>query len=221
VQQRRLVCLEKAKVISEYEKKSRAEDLMKLPSVKKPEPRKPKRRGSNMRVVLTSLLLLVSTTAIAQMPYAGMQTRPIKALSEQQISDLNAGRGMGLALAAELNGYPGPSHVLELADKLELSSDQRTQVQALFASMKAEAQPLGSKLIAQETELDKLFASRAITPDTLKASTTAIAITNGELRETHLKYHLSTAAILTPTQMQRYAELRGYGTDQPRHQHRH
>jgi hypothetical protein len=58
-------------------------------------------------------------TAFAQTPYAGMQTRPIKALSEQQVTDLEAGRGMGLALAAELNSYPGSSRVLELAEKLD------------------------------------------------------------------------------------------------------
>ena len=174
-----------------------------------------------MRIALISLSLLATTIAMAQTPYAGMQTRPVKALSEQQVSDLSAGRGMGLALAAELNGYPGPSHVLELADKLELSSDQRGQVQRLFNSMKAEAQPLGLKLIAQETDLDRLFASRAITSDSLKTSTTAIAATQGELREAHLKYHLSTAAILTPGQMQRYAELRGYGSDKPAHRHHH
>ena len=74
------------------------------------------------------------TSVHAQTPYAGMQTRPIKALSEQQIADLGAGRGMGLALAAELNGYPGPSHVLELADKLELSAEQRASMQRLFDS---------------------------------------------------------------------------------------
>jgi predicted RNA methylase len=74
------------------------------------------------------------TSAQAQTPYAGMQTRPIKALSEQQVADLGAGRGMGLALAAELNGYPGPSHVLELADKLELSAEQRANMQRLFDS---------------------------------------------------------------------------------------
>jgi len=174
-----------------------------------------------MRIALISLSLLATTFAMAQTPYAGMQTRPVKALSEQQVSDLSAGRGMGLALAAELNGYPGPSHVLELADKLELSSDQRAQVQSLFNSMKAEAQPLGLKLIAQETDLDRLFASRAITSDSLKTSTTAIAATQGELREAHLKYHLSTAALLTPVQMQRYAELRGYGSDKPAHRHHH
>lgn len=41
-------------------------------------------------------------------PYAGFQQRPVKALSEQQVADLRAGRGMGYVLAAELNGYPGP-----------------------------------------------------------------------------------------------------------------
>ena len=71
-----------------------------------------------------------------------METRPIKALSDQQVADLKAGRGMGLALAAELNGYPGPAHVLELSDKLGLTVEQRARVQQLFESMKQEALPL-------------------------------------------------------------------------------
>jgi Spy/CpxP family protein refolding chaperone len=117
---------------------------------------------------------------------------------------------MGLALAAELNGYPGPSHVLELADELDLSSDQRGQVQRLFDS---EAVPLGSKLIEQEPDLTE-FATHAITPEILKVATAEVAMTQGALRETHLKYHLATARILTPDQMRRYAGLRGYG-DKP------
>jgi hypothetical protein len=157
------------------------------------------------RTPIVGALLLVSTAAFSQTPYTGMQTRPIKALSEQQVADLGAGRGMGLALAAELNGYPGPSHVLELADKLELTADQRTSVK---------------KLIEQEADLDRQFASRTVTPESLKASTAAVAVTQGELRETHLKYHLSTAALLSHDQMRRYAQLRGYGDDQPmRHHH--
>src|SRR4051794_25283192 len=115
-----------------------------------------------MRGLLASLIVVISwTTASAQhQPYAGMQVRPIKTLSDQQIDDLRSGRGMGLALAAELNGYPGPSHVLELGDKLGLSNDQRTRVQALFNEMKAEAVPLGEKLIAQEADLDRQFAMK-------------------------------------------------------------
>jgi hypothetical protein len=170
------------------------------------------------RSLIAAALILAATDVCAQTPYAGMQTRPIKSLSEQQVADLGAGRGMGLALAAELNGYPGPSHVLELADKLELTADQRASIQRQFDSMKAEALPLGSKLIAQEADLDKQFASRTVTPESLKASTAAVAVTQGELRETHLKYHLSTVAVLSPQQMQRYSELRGYG-DQPMHHH--
>jgi hypothetical protein len=167
--------------------------------------------------------ILAAAGAYAQTPYAGMQTRPIKALSEQQLGDLRAGRGMGLALAAELNGYPGPSHVLELAEKLELSPAQRSDVQRLFDSMKAEAMPLGARLIEQEADLDRQFASRTVTPESLKSSTAALASTQGILRETHLKYHLSTAALLTAPQMVKYAELRGYGADGSAggHKHRH
>ena len=75
--------------------------------------------------------MLVVVISLTQSPYAGMPTRAIKALSDQQIADLRAGRCMGMALPAELNGYPGPAHVLELADKLELTPDQRASVQAL------------------------------------------------------------------------------------------
>ena len=175
-----------------------------------------------MRIWISAALVLTSAAAAnAQTPYAGMQTRPIKALSEQQVADLNAGRGMGLALAAELNGYAGPSHVLELADKLNLSTDQRAGIQRLFDSMKAEAVPLGAKLIEQEADLDKQFASRTVTPDSLKASTAAVAATQGVLRETHLKYHLSTVALLSSGQMQRYAELRGYGGQAVPMKHHH
>jgi hypothetical protein len=73
---------------------------------------------------------------------------------------------MGLAPAAELNGYPGPSHLLELADQLHLSDAQRSGARGMFEAMKAETVPIGERLIAQEAELDKLFADHAITPST-------------------------------------------------------
>jgi Spy/CpxP family protein refolding chaperone len=173
----------------------------------------------NRATIAAALTILTVTAATAQTPYAGMQTRWIKALSEQQLADLEAGRGTGLAFAAELNGYPGPSHVLELADKLELSIDQRASVQDMFDAMKAEAMPLGSKLLEEEADLDAQFARRTITLESLKAMTAAVALTQGQLRETHLKYHLSTVAVLSPRQMHRYAELRGYGDTPMKHHH--
>src|ERR1700737_1781125 len=80
-----------------------------------------------------------ASSAQVQQPYAGFEVRPIKALSDQQIADLRAGRGMGLALAAELNGYPGPLHVLELADQLQLNNMQRERMRELTEQMKSEA----------------------------------------------------------------------------------
>jgi Spy/CpxP family protein refolding chaperone len=176
-------------------------------------------------IVTTASFVLAVASSISPaqplQPYAGLEVRPIKALSDQQISDLRAGRGMGLALAAELNGYPGPMHVLELADALGLTDQQRAKMHDLFAAMRAEAIPLGDKLIAQESDLDRQFANKTISPASLAASVSAIGTTQAELRQTHLKYHLSTAEVLTPAQVQHYGELRGYtgGMQHPHGRH--
>ena len=170
-----------------------------------------------MRSLVAGALALSSGLALAEpQPYAGLEARPVKALSDGEIADLKAGRGMGLALPAELNGYPGPIHVLELAERLGLTTEQRAAVEALFAAMKAEAVPLGERLIAEETALDRQFADRTVTRATLSEATAAIAGTRARLREAHLKYHLATAEVLRPEQVRRYGELRGYaGRGQP------
>ncbi|HVL55340.1 MAG TPA: hypothetical protein VM491_02460 [Burkholderiaceae bacterium] len=158
-------------------------------------------------------------------PYAGLEARPIKALSDQQIADLKAGRGLGLALAAELNGYPGPLHVLELADSLGLSQAQREKMRGLFESMKTDTMQLGEKLIALEADLDRQFAGKAVTAESLRTAVEAIGATQASLRAAHLGYHLATVEVLSPAQIARYAELRGYKEDarakQPHIGHRH
>lgn len=165
-----------------------------------------------VRLYLVLVAVLVPSLAGAQtaQPYAGFEKRPVKALSEQQTADLRAGRGMGFALAAELNGYPGPIHVLELADRLGLDAGQRAKMTALYEAMKAEAVPLGQTLIAQEAALDRKFAGREITEASLSESMTAIGATQAALRNTHLKYHLETRAALSPHQIAMYQQLRGY-----------
>ncbi|MEX0696368.1 MAG: periplasmic heavy metal sensor [Dongiaceae bacterium] len=150
-----------------------------------------------------------ASAAIAS-PYAGMEKRLVKALSDRQIAELKAGRGMELALAAELNGYPGPSHVLDLADALQLSDQQRTRTTALLEAMKAETIPIGERIIAEETALDHLFAARRVTRASLDSATSEIGAAQGALRSAHLRYHLAMVEILSPAQLARYAELRGY-----------
>lgn len=175
------------------------------------------------RALVVMIVCLAPANAQHASPYIDSQKRVIKALSDQQIADLRAGRGMSLALAAELNGYPGPLHVIELATQLELTAEQRRRMEALFAEMKAEASSLGETLIMEEAALDRLFARREINSDALVVATNKIGATQAALRAAHLKYHLATVEVFSPKQVKKYADLRGYNTDhtQPEHKHRH
>ena len=58
--------------------------------------------------------------------YTGQEDRIIKSLSSEDIKSLQTGTGDafgGMAKLAELNGYPGPRHVLDLANKLKLTDE--------------------------------------------------------------------------------------------------
>ena len=150
-------------------------------------------------------------------PYAGLERRNVKALAEQQIEDLSGGRGMGLSLAAELNGYPGPAHVLELADPLRLSEDQRAKARALVEAMKAETVPIGERILAQETALDDLFSEKHATRAKLGDIVSRIASAQGDLRSAHLRYHLAMSELLSPEQIRQYTDLRGYNSNGHHH----
>lgn len=143
-------------------------------------------------------------------PYAGMQNRVIKALSEEQMTDLKAGKGMALAMAAELNGYPGPAHTLELAEQLQLTDEQTARTQQLFANMESQAKAAGLEVIEAERALDTLFRDKQATPEAVSAAVTKAALAQGKLRETHLRYHLSMMDVLTAEQIAAYNQLRGY-----------
>ncbi|MEQ1808093.1 MAG: Spy/CpxP family protein refolding chaperone [Burkholderiaceae bacterium] len=160
--------------------------------------------------VLLVALALSACVSTGPSAYAGQEARDIKALSAQEVQDLVAGKGMGLAKAAELNGYPGPSHVLELAADLRLSTAQRERTEALFRSMQAKASALGKTLLAAERELDTLFATRRATPETLAAQLDQIGRLQAQLRGAHLEAHLAQVQILEPEQLAQYVKLRGY-----------
>ena len=149
-------------------------------------------------------------TAYAPGPYAGFQLREAAGLSTEEAADLRAGRGMGLALPAELNGYPGPLHVLELADALGLEATQRTLMQEQIAVMRAETVPLGEALIAAEHTLDTLFVRTTAVGEDVDAANEAAALARGRLRAAHLRAHIVTRDALTETQRASYARLRGY-----------
>ena len=145
-------------------------------------------------------------------PYAGQQSRDIKALSEAEVRDLREGAGMGFAKAAELNRYPGPTHALEHGEALRLTPEQKDRLAELVKRHKVEARRLGERVIAAERELDALFARREATPEAVERVTGEWGHASALLRAEHLKTHLETTALLTPMQVERYVELRGYGS---------
>jgi Spy/CpxP family protein refolding chaperone len=143
-------------------------------------------------------------------PYAGEQLRDIKALSKTDIDNLVKGAGMGYAKAAELNGYPGPMHVLELARPLKLTDAQRAATTALLNTHKQEAREIGAKIISAERELDAAFATQKISESQIATLTRGIALLQATLRAAHLQTHLKQTALLRGEQISAYQSLRGY-----------
>lgn len=146
-------------------------------------------------------------------PHAGEETRAIKSLSADDITELRRGGGWGLAKAAELNGVPGPAHLLELKDEIPLSADQVRAIGEIFADMQAAAIVEGERLIARERALDEAFRARSVTDESLRRMLAAIEASRSALRYIHLAAHLETPALLTEDQIARYAALRGYAAD--------
>lgn len=167
------------------------------------------------------LLLFCATDVPAQSPYAGEEQRRIKSLSTERIEALEAGHGLGYAKAAELNGYPGPKHVLELADELDLDADQIRSTEALFETMRERAGEIGRDLIAAEAELEAAYAGGTITHQSLAELVSRGARIEGQLRLVHLQAHLQQAELLDDEQMSEYQRLRGYGQEAGGHGHRH
>ena len=157
-----------------------------------------------------SLILLNLANANPPSPYSGQEFREIKALSSEDVQAYLSGKGMGLAKAAELNGYPGPSHVLALASELGLTVEQKQLTESLFKNMESKAISLGRPLVEEERKLDQMFAEKMVTPESLDQSLMRIGELQAQVRRAHLEAHLAQAKILTPAQISKYVMLRGY-----------
>ena len=144
-------------------------------------------------------------------PYADFTDREIKALSAEELAGLLAGEGLGMALPAELNGLPGPRHVLDMAPMLELDDTQRVAIQAIFDAMQEQARELGAEVVELERLLDEGFANDDLTEDELVSLLAEIGDRRARLRAVHLIAHLRVTPLLTEAQKSHYRMARGYG----------
>jgi hypothetical protein len=126
-------------------------------------------------IVVMSILIGAAAVSLAQpagpapSPYAPQMGSPVRGLSQQEVENLRDGAGAGLARMAELNGYPGPVHALELRDKLGLSAVQVKQIEELRDATIAQAKSLGDEILGREARLSATFAGRTITEEDMTA----------------------------------------------------
>ena len=179
--------------------------------------------GEEMKLLGVALLLvgISAMAASTQSPYSGEELREIKSLSPVEIQNLQQGSGMGFAKAAELNQYPGPKHVLELAEQLQLTGQQIAQTNHVFNKMQEKAIDVGSQLIRHEKELDSLFSSGLVSTSKLDGKLSQIGETRAKLRGVHLHAHLEMKRILSHHQIMIYDKLRGYSNGSGSHEHHH
>lgn len=166
--------------------------------------------------------MIVSASANTESPYVGQEQRSIKALSAEDLDAYLEGKGHGYAKAAELNHYPGPLHVLDLAEQLGLSEQQVAATEEIYSAMKQRAKALGRALVDKERELDLAFASDSVNSESLAALVGEIGSIEAEIRFAHLNAHLEQKSVMTRDQVMQYDKLRGYGTHTHEgHEHSH
>lgn len=118
-----------------------------------------------------------------------------------------------MAKYAERNGYPGPKHILELQDSLQLAPEQKRAIELIFDHMKAEAMAKGAIIIRKEEELEALFRMGKATEKEAERRAREIGALRGELRAIHLRAHIKAKAILTAEQIKQYNRMR-HGSSQ-------
>jgi hypothetical protein len=161
-----------------------------------------------MRAFAVAALVLLTVAPVGARealtsPYREEQTSEIRGLSEREIRELREGLGMGLARAAELNGYPGPRHLLDAveAGQMHLTPEQLQAVKRLFDSMSARAREFGEKILGEEQALEAAFRQGSITEPDLQRRVARIGQLQADLRLAHLRTHLETKKLLTDHQI--------------------
>ena len=131
------------------------------------------------------------------------------AMLEAEREAIEKGEGFGMAMPADMHGYPGPKHVLDMKKELKLTAAQEASMQKLMATMKAKALAKGKDVLLAEQRLEDYFALGK-SEDELREETFRVASLRAELRWVHLAAHVAGKRILTAQQLATYQKLR-YG----------
>jgi len=109
-----------------------------------------------------------------------------------------------------LNGFPGPRHILDLANELQLTEEQKENITAIYNKMKVDAVARGHEIIDIENIVNEKFENGTITDEDLRQLLLLSAQDYGNLRYVHLSTHLKMMDLLSQEQINLYNNLRGY-----------
>jgi Spy/CpxP family protein refolding chaperone len=118
------------------------------------------------------------------------------------------GRGFGMAFVADQHGYPGPMHVLELQERLQLTAAQETEIRAMMHATLSESKPKSAQLLEAEQRLRQLFAAGTADEASVRTAVREVERARSEVRLVHLLTHLRTRELLTEEQRRLYHEAR-------------
>jgi Spy/CpxP family protein refolding chaperone len=168
------------------------------------------------RIIIVVVVALATTLVIALGATAqhhghgsgGHGHRQMQAMLDEIDRVIASGRGAGLAFAADQHGYPGPMHVLELKEQLQLTPAQEVLLMALQHAMFTDSRPKSARLMDAEARLRRLFADGVADEAGVRAAVTEIERARTEVRLVHLLTHLQTRPVLTAEQRRLYHAAR-------------
>ncbi|MGW8283196.1 MAG: Spy/CpxP family protein refolding chaperone [Gemmatimonadota bacterium] len=137
----------------------------------------------------------------------GMGGGMLGGISAQEKEALLKGSGLGAGMIAMMNGYPGPKHVLEMGDELELTAAQREEIGTIFGEAKASFVELGTTIVEKDEALTALFTSGSATTAQVETLAREIGDLQGQLRAGHLNAHIRTYDALTPAQREKLSSM--------------
>ena len=139
----------------------------------------------------------------------GMGGGMLGGVSEQEKEALLKGAGLGAGMIAMMNGYPGPKHVLEMGDELELTAEQRESIGTIYGNVKAKSVELGTELVEKDEALAALFTSGSVSTGDVEKLAREIGELQGRVRAEHLNAHVETFDALTPAQREQLSSMQG------------
>jgi hypothetical protein len=177
-----------------------------------------------LKITFFGFLLFVTPASLlaSQSPYVDEEFRDLKSFSDNDIQAISSGQGWGLAKPAELNGVPGPAHVLELKSKLNLTEQQIKSIESVWQEMNSSAITAGQEYLLAEEKIEQYFRIKNNDIETLNDLLAQSAKSHSKLREIHLTAHIKMLPLLNKNQIKHYSMLRGYSSETDhKHQHNH